>query len=95
MRGAGRAPAFARRDQTDLMSDVFRRLRECGKTGFRDVFLAGLSASYTTGFGKRFRHKTRARDLVTESWGRVGRATWDAIGAAERTGDEVGKAGRR
>jgi hypothetical protein len=74
---------------------MFRRVREFRKTGFRDGLLAGLSSPYATGFGGRFRPKTRARDLVTESWGRVGRATWDAIGSEQRTGDEVGRAGRR
>lgn len=77
------------------MSDMFRRLREYGKTGFRDGFLAGLSSPYAPGFGGRFRPRTRARNLVTESWGRVGRAMRDAVGADERTGDGVGRTGRR
>lgn len=75
---------------------MFRRVQEFRKTGFRDGLLAGLSSPYATpGLSGRFRPRTRARDLVTDSWGRVGRATWDAIGAEERTRDGVGRAGRR
>ena len=65
------------------------------KTGFRRGFVAGFSSPYTAVFGGRFRVKTRAHNLVSDSWTLVGRAMRVAIDNEEQAHGKADKAGRR
>jgi hypothetical protein len=71
------------------------RMLKTEKNGFQRGFVAGLASPYTAVFGGRFRVTTRAHDLVSTSWTRVGRAMRVAIDSEEQVHGQADQAGRR